>query len=129
MLFPLPRRYTLTHNDVTGALALSIGDQYNSAQLEGWYVRMIRDEVLAEWRRDEKEGKEVEVEKAGGGKERSDSSNSSSSPASSSGHSLHIFCHVSGDARWLAPLDSAPGSSKGRWLWSSIRSLTPMLIS
>ncbi len=50
-LFPLPRRYTLTHNDVTGALALSIGSEYNSAQLEGWYVRMIRDEVLAEWRR------------------------------------------------------------------------------
>ena len=109
---------------MTGALALSIGPNYNSAQLEGWYVRMIRDEVLAEWRRDE-EGKEergereAEVdESAAGGKERGSSSSSSSSgsssssppppspspsPPSASGHSLHVFCHVSGDARWLAP--------------------------
>ena len=118
-LLPLPRRYTLTHNDVTGALALSIGPNYNSAQLEGWYVRMIRDEVLAEWRRDdgggEKEeggGKEASTSvdgDAAGGRERSSSSSGSSSdspappPFASSGHSLHVFCHVSGDARWLAP--------------------------
>lgn len=109
-LFPLPRRYTLTHNDVTGALALSIGSEYNSAQLEGWYVRMIRDEVLAEWRREDEDkgngGEAVGVERADGGDgSSSGSSSSSSSPSSSSAsdHSLHIFCHVSGDARWLAP--------------------------
>ena len=99
-LFPLPRRYTLTHNDVTGALALSIGPDYNSAQLEGWYVRMIRDEVLAEWRLegdDEKKGRKKKVE----GSDESDENKSNS--GGPSGHSLHVFCHVSGDARWLAP--------------------------
>ncbi|KAK9819844.1 hypothetical protein WJX72_003159 [[Myrmecia] bisecta] len=69
---PHPRCYTLTHNDLTGELLLAIGQQYNSAQLAGWYVRMVRDEVLAEWRF----GPEP---------------------------CLHIYCHVSGEERWLAP--------------------------
>ena len=71
-----PRRYTLTHNDVTGALRLSVGPVYNPAQLDGWYVKLLRDEVLAEWR----------VEDGG-------------SP------SLHVACHVSGATAWarLAP--------------------------
>lgn len=44
------RRYTLTHNDVTGALRLSVGSEYNAAQVSGWYTRLLRDEVLAELR-------------------------------------------------------------------------------
>jgi hypothetical protein len=39
---PAPRRYTLTHNDLTGQLALSIGGCYNAAQVSGWYTRLIR---------------------------------------------------------------------------------------
>ena len=39
----------------------------------GWYVRLLRDEVLAEWQLD------------------------GASPA------LHVHCHVSGQERWLAP--------------------------
>ena len=45
----LPRRYTLTHSDLTGDLYLTIGKQYNKAQISNWYTRLMRDEVLAEW--------------------------------------------------------------------------------
>jgi len=43
------RRYTLTHNDVTGALMLTVGADYDAAQVAGWYTRLLRDEVLAEF--------------------------------------------------------------------------------
>ena len=68
-----PRRYTLTHNDLTGQLLLTIGHHYNKAQLSGWYNRLLRDEILAYWQ-------------FGGDK-----------PV------LHIECHVSGEETWLAP--------------------------
>ncbi len=61
-----PRRYTLTHSDRTGELFLTIGTDYDYAQISGWYTRLMRDEVLAEWQ-DEQGG-----------------------PA------LHVYCHVSG---------------------------------
>lgn len=61
-----PRRYTLTHSDRTGELFLSVGLDYNQRQISGWYTRFMRDEVLAEWKRDEK------------------------------GYSLHVYLHVSG---------------------------------
>ena len=48
-----PRAYTLTHSDTTGELFLTIGDEYNIPQISGWYTRIMRDEVLAEWRNDE----------------------------------------------------------------------------
>ena len=38
----LRRRYTLTHNDLTGELALSVGREYNANQVTGWYVRTRR---------------------------------------------------------------------------------------
>ena len=62
----VPRRYTLTHSDLTGDLFLSIGSDYNYKQISGLYTRFMRDEVLAEW----KENGE--------------------------GMSLHVYCHVSG---------------------------------
>lgn len=62
----VPRRYTLTHSDATGDLFLTVGPDYDQKQISGWYTRLMRDEVLAEWR-DESDG-----------------------PA------LHLFCHVSG---------------------------------
>jgi hypothetical protein len=62
----LPRRYTLTHSDATGDLFLTIGQDYDRRQISGIYTRLMRDEVLAEWRRDE----EVVA--------------------------LHVYCHVSG---------------------------------
>jgi magnesium dechelatase len=42
------------------------------AQISGFYTKLLRDEVVAEWRH---------------------------------GHtpSLHIYCHVSGEEKWLAP--------------------------
>jgi len=46
----LPRRYTLTHSDVTGDLILSIGAEYDRRQISGLYTRLMRDEVLAEWK-------------------------------------------------------------------------------
>lgn len=68
-----PRRYTLTHNDLTGQLLLTIGHQYNQKQLSGWYNRLLRDEILAYWQF------------------------SGDTPI------LHIECHVSGEETWLAP--------------------------
>jgi hypothetical protein len=61
-----PRRYTLTHSDSTGDLFLTIGAQYDGKQISGWYTRLMRDEVLAEWQEDE------------------------------DGPALHVHCHVSG---------------------------------
>ncbi|MGD8736962.1 MAG: staygreen family protein [Anaerolineae bacterium] len=61
-----PRTYTLTHSDTTGDLFLTIGATYDQKQIRGWYTRLMRDEVLAEW--GEYQG----------------------SPA------LHVHCHVSG---------------------------------
>lgn len=34
----LRRRYTLTHNDLTGELMLSVGSDYNTDQVSGWCV-------------------------------------------------------------------------------------------
>ena len=44
----VPRRYTLTHSDITGELFLSIGSEYDTKQISGLYTRLMRDEVLAE---------------------------------------------------------------------------------
>jgi hypothetical protein len=44
----LPRRYTLTHSDITGKLFLSIGKDYDAKQFSDFYTRLMRDEVLAE---------------------------------------------------------------------------------
>jgi hypothetical protein len=75
----LPRRYTLTHSDRTGDLFLTIGSEFNQKQISGFYTRLMRDEVLAEWRQ------------AAGSPE------------------LHVFCHVSGGlilgtASWRASI-------------------------
>jgi hypothetical protein len=44
-----PRRYTLTHSDLTGDLFLKIGLDYDYKAISGLYTRLMRDEVLAEW--------------------------------------------------------------------------------
>jgi hypothetical protein len=62
----MPRRYTPTHSDASGDLFLTIGQEYDGDQIAGWYTRLMRDEVLAEWR-DEGDGA-----------------------------ALHVYCHVSG---------------------------------
>lgn len=62
----IPRRYTLTHSDLTGHLYLTVGLEYDRRQIAGWYTRLMRDEVLAEWCK--------------GG----------------NGLGLHVHCHVSG---------------------------------
>jgi hypothetical protein len=61
-----PRRYTLTHSDSTGDLFLTIAPEVDQKRISGWYTRLMRDEVVAEWQ----EGEE--------------------------GAALHVFCHVSG---------------------------------
>ncbi|HBY07406.1 MAG TPA: hypothetical protein DEH22_06330 [Chloroflexi bacterium] len=70
-----PRRYTLTHSDITGELFLSVGTVYDRETISGFYTRIMRDEVLAELLED------------------------------SNGPKLHVYCHVSGglvvgNARW-----------------------------
>ncbi len=62
----IPRKYALTHSDRTGDLFLTVASDYNHKQLKGWQARIMRDEVLAEWQRKEKE------------------------------YSLHVYCKVSG---------------------------------
>ena len=61
-----PRFYTLTHSDSTGDLFLSVGSCYDKKQISGLYTRLMRDEVLAELKKD------------------------------SEGLSLNVHCHVSG---------------------------------
>jgi len=75
----VPRRYTLTHSDLTGDILMTIGRDYDRKQISGWYTRLMRDEVLAEW----KDG--------------------------SDGPSLHVYCHVGGGlvfgrASWRAEI-------------------------
>ncbi len=62
----IPRRYTLTHSDATGDLFLTIGPDYDYKQISGLYTRFMRDEVLAEWIRKQKD------------------------------LSIHVYCHVGG---------------------------------
>ena len=62
----LPRRYTLTHSDSTGDLYLTVANEYDNEQISGWYTRIMRDEVLAEWQILDEE------------------------------FSLHVYCHISG---------------------------------
>lgn len=65
-MLSLPRRYTLTHSDVTGELYLTIAKEYNLEQISGWYTRFMRDEVQAEWKTE------------------------------NGLYSLHLYCHLSG---------------------------------
>ncbi|XP_057812346.1 protein STAY-GREEN homolog, chloroplastic-like [Salvia miltiorrhiza] len=62
----LPRTYTLTHCDLTAKLTLAISESINTRQLQGWYNRLQRDEVVGVWRKIK--GK----------------------------MSLHVHCHISG---------------------------------
>ncbi|KAF8379383.1 hypothetical protein HHK36_028817 [Tetracentron sinense] len=62
----LPRTYTLTHSDVTSKLTLAISQTINNSQLKGWYNRLQRDEVVAEWKKVKEN------------------------------MSLHVHCHISG---------------------------------
>src|SRR3954468_9410222 len=41
----MPRRYTLTHSDLTGELSLNIGTNYAWGK-----INSLRDEVLGEWK-------------------------------------------------------------------------------
>ena len=52
-VFALPRCYTLTHSDRTGDLYLTIGSDFDHEQISGWYMRLMRDEVLAEWKKEQ----------------------------------------------------------------------------
>jgi hypothetical protein len=47
----IPRKYTLTHSDSTGDLFLTIGSEFDYDQISGFYTRLMRDEVLAEWQK------------------------------------------------------------------------------
>ena len=46
----LPRKYTLTHSDLTGELFLYIGRDFDHRSFSSLYSRLIRDEVLGEWK-------------------------------------------------------------------------------
>lgn len=61
-----PRTYTLTHSDSTGDLFLTVGPQYDQRQISGWYTRLMRDEVLAEWQSEDKLELHVHCHVSGG---------------------------------------------------------------
>ena len=61
-----PRTYTLTHSDMTGDLFLTIGQRYNFSQIHGFYTRLMRDEVLAEWDVNEEVSLHVHCHVSGG---------------------------------------------------------------
>ena len=64
---PIDKRcYTLTHSDFSGDLFLSIGLEFDKQAISGFYTRLMRDEILAEWLKQEES------------------------------FSLHVYCHVSG---------------------------------
>lgn len=46
----IPRRYTLTHSDKTGDVFLTIDLDYDDKQTSAFYTKLMRDEVLAEWK-------------------------------------------------------------------------------
>ena len=62
----IPRRYTLTHSDRTGDLFLTIGASYDQRKLSNWYVKIMRDEVLGEWKMDEKPSLHIHCHVSGG---------------------------------------------------------------
>ncbi|KAM7525671.1 hypothetical protein LguiA_015573 [Lonicera macranthoides] len=47
----LPRTYTLTHSDITSKLTLAVSQTINNSQFQGWYNKLQRDEVVAEWKK------------------------------------------------------------------------------
>ncbi|XP_042047712.1 protein STAY-GREEN 1, chloroplastic-like [Salvia splendens] len=62
----LPRTYTLTHCDIISKLTLAISQTINTSQVQGWYNKLQRDEVVGVWKKIK--GK----------------------------MSLHVHCHISG---------------------------------
>lgn len=62
----IPRAYTLTHSDSTGELFLTVGLQYDHRQISGWYTRLMRDEVLAEWQSEDRPELHVHCHVSGG---------------------------------------------------------------
>lgn len=67
------------------------GREYNRRQLDGWYTRMLRDEILAEWQ---------ETAPPRGGACGEAAAEAAPRPPRPS---LHVFCHVSGEELWPAP--------------------------
>jgi hypothetical protein len=61
-----PRAYTLTHSDASGDLFLTIGLQVNGQQIAGWYTRLMRDEVVAEWQTQDAPALHVHCHVSGG---------------------------------------------------------------
>jgi hypothetical protein len=88
---------------VTGALTLSIGADYNQRQVQGFYTRILRDEITAEWyftAAGSSAGTAVPAAVSGNG---TSAAASGAAAAAAAPAELHIYCHVSGEERWLAP--------------------------
>ena len=61
-----PRKYTLTHSDITGDLFLSIGPEYDHKKLKNLYSRLLRDEVLGEWQNKDRARLDIHCHCSGG---------------------------------------------------------------
>jgi len=61
-----PRKYTLTHSDITGDLFLSIGSNYDYKKFSNLYSKLMRDEVLGEWQNTEQIRLDIHCHCSGG---------------------------------------------------------------
>ena len=61
-----PRKYTLTHSDTTGDLFLTIGQNYDYKKFSNLYSKLLRDEVLGEWKNDEQTRLDIYCHCSGG---------------------------------------------------------------
>ena len=102
---PWPRKYTLTHNDITGSLQLSIGSAYNESQVSGWYTRILRDEVLAEWHfpNMEQDNKAHNASSLENESEQRTGKKMNDVFIGGKRAVLNVYCHVSGEELWPAP--------------------------
>jgi hypothetical protein len=57
----IPRCYTLTHSDFTGDLFLTIAADFDREALSNWQTRLMRDEVLGEWRDNPEDGPTLQL--------------------------------------------------------------------
>jgi hypothetical protein len=61
-----PRCYTLTHSDITGNLFLTVGPTYDHEKLSGLYGKLMRDEILGEWKNDDQPSLHIHCHCSGG---------------------------------------------------------------
>ena len=117
-----PRRcYTLTHNDLTGSLALCIADAPNEAQMASFGSALLRDAVWGEWRHQvtaapaaaNESPPPFDARRTLSGATRVHAMAATVLPAVTSATSLHLHCTVADASAWWLP----PATLR-RWIFA-----------